>query len=257
MVKNAVLETGLNLHGKRALVTGGSRGIGKVIAQRLIAAGAAVVTAARTPGEPVPGSTFLKADIRSVGGVRDLAEQAVAELGGIDILVDNAGAARPYPGGPLDIDDAEWRDALDINYLAAVRLDAALAPRMAAAGSGVIVHISSTTALTPQPAVLHYAAAKAALIAYSKGLAAELAPKGVRVITVSPGQVTSPGADALRLELAGAAGLEPASLQSGIPLGRIGAPEDVAELIAFLVSDRASWITGTNIVIDGGETPGL
>jgi NAD(P)-dependent dehydrogenase (short-subunit alcohol dehydrogenase family) len=182
MVKNSYLEaippTSLkaDLHDKRALVTGGTRSIGIAITQRLTAAGATVITAARTPGQQEsPGSRFLKADIRTIEGVQTLAEEATAELGGIDILINNAGAARPYPSGVLSIKDDEWRDALDINYLASVRLDAAVVPGMIEAGSGVIVHISSSAALTPIPALLHYGAAKAALIAYSKGLSAELA----------------------------------------------------------------------------------
>ena len=243
------------LDGRRALVTGGSRGLGAAIAQRLLDAGASVVVAARaaTPDTPA-GAKFVTADVRTRDSVRALADAALEQLGGLDILVDNAGAARFYPDGTGAIPDAEWQDALDINFLAAVRLDAALLPHLRERG-GSIVHISSSVTLAPIGPALHYASAKAALAAYSRGLALEQAPHGVRVNAVSPGNVASPGADVARQSLAEPIGVDPATLLANAPLGRGGVPSDVAELVGFLVSDRASWITGRDFVIDGGEFP--
>ncbi|HEV7787557.1 MAG TPA: SDR family oxidoreductase [Pseudonocardia sp.] len=244
------------LEGKRALVTGGSRGLGAAIVQRLLDAGATVVAAARstTPDTPA-GAKFVTADLRTRDSVRALADAALEQLGGVDILVDNAGAARFYTEGSLAIPDEEWQDALDINFRAAVRLDAALLPQMRERGAGAIVHISSAVTLAPGGAFLHYAAAKAALATYSRGLALEQAPKGIRVNTISPGNVASPGADAARRTIADAAGIDPAALTTNVPLGRGGRATDVADLVGFLVSARSSWITGRDFVIDGGEFP--
>ena len=249
-------STTRELDGKRALVTGGSRGLGAAIAQRLIDAGATVLAAARsaTPDTPA-GAKFVTADLRTPAGVRALADTALEQLGGVDILVDNAGAARVYAEGSGTIPDEEWRDALDINFLAAVRLDAALLPQMRERGSGVIVHISSAVTLDPPGQFLHYAAAKGALSTYSRGLAIEQAPRGVRVNAISPGNVASPGADVARRDLAASLGVDPATVGSNAPLGRGGVPSDVAELVGFLVSDRAAWITGRDFTIDGGEFP--
>ncbi len=181
--------------------------------------------------------------------------RATEILGGVDILVNNAGAARAWPKGTLTIEDEGWVDALSANYLLAVRLSAALLPGMIARNSGVIVNISTVAALIPVPTLAHYGAAKAALNAYSKSLAAEVAPHGVRVNLVVPGNVTTPGADKIRGDFATAFGVEASALTANIPLGRVGAPTDVAAMVGFLVSDRAAWITGTSFVVDGGETP--
>ncbi|HZZ50894.1 MAG TPA: SDR family oxidoreductase [Pseudonocardia sp.] len=244
------------LAGRRALVTGGSRGIGAAIARRLIDAGATVVTAARTATDDTPPkSTFIPADLRTAAGVRELAEAAVEQLGGVDILIDNAGAGRLFPQGTLSIPDEHWQESLDINLLAAIRLDAALLPGMRERGTGSIVHISSTVVHDPQAPFLHYTAAKAALNAYSRGLALEQAPAGIRVNAVLPGNVTTPGADVVRKDIADATGTDAAAVLDSIPLGRIGQPEDIAEMVAFLVSDRASWITGRLFTVDGGGFP--
>jgi len=245
----------LELDGKRALVTGGSRGLGAAITQRLLDAGATVVAAARsaTPDTPA-GAKFVPADLRSPRSVRALADAALEQLGGLDILIDNAGAGRIHTDGALAIPDEEWQDALDINFLAAVRLDAALLPHLRERG-GAVIHISSAVTLDPAGPFLHYASAKAALATYSRGLALEQAPHGVRVNTISPGNVASPGADVVRHDIAAAAGVDPSALVANVPLGRGGVPTDVAELVGFLVSDRASWITGRDFVIDGGQFP--
>ncbi|MDO9407954.1 SDR family oxidoreductase [Patulibacter sp.] len=243
--------------GRRAVVTGGSRGIGAAIVQRLLDGGATVVTSARTRTDVTPeGATFIAGDVSTLAGVRTLAAAALDVLGGVDLVVNNAGAARAHLGGADAIPDEEWIDALDLNYLSVVRLTNALLPALRESGEGAaVVNVSSVAALTPPPALIHYGAAKAALISYGKALASELAPVGIRVSTVTPGNVLTPGADAIRQDFADALGVSLAETTGAIPLGRPGDPRDIAEAVAFLASDRAQWITGTNLIVDGGEHP--
>ena len=243
--------------GKRAIVTGGSRGIGAAVVQRLLDGGASVVTTARNPTDETPGAaTFIAGDISTPAGVLAFAATALEALGGVDVVVNNAGAARPHLGGISSIPDEEWLDALDLNYLSAVRINNALLPALRRAGAGsVIVNISTGAALTPSPPLAHYGAAKAALNAYSKALAAELAPAGIRVTTIVPGNVLTPGADAIRQTIADAMGASLADTTAGIPLGRPGDPRDIAEAVAYLASDRAQWVTGATLTVDGGELP--
>jgi NAD(P)-dependent dehydrogenase (short-subunit alcohol dehydrogenase family) len=161
------------------------------------------------------------------------------------------------------LDDGEWRRALDLNLFPAVRLDRALLPAMLGQGSGVIIHVTSIQRVMPLPeATLAYAAAKAALANYSKGLSKEVSPKGIRVVRVSPGWVETEAAVGLVNELAAKAGTDyegarKALMDSlgGIPIGRPARPREVAELIVFLASPRAAAITGTEYVIDGGTVP--
>lgn len=234
-------------------MTGGSRGIGAAIVQRLLDGGAQVVTSARRHTDTTPpAATFVEGDVSTQAGAHALTEAALGELGGIDLLVNNAAAARLHPDGASSIPDEEWQDALDLNYLSAVRVTDALLPALRLSGPGAaIVNISSATAFVPEPAMAHYAAAKAALNAYGTALSKELGPLGIRVTTVVPGDVLTPGADTIR----GDAGITADDLAAGIPLGRPGDPRDIAEAVAFLASDRAQWITGTTLHVDGGALP--
>jgi NAD(P)-dependent dehydrogenase (short-subunit alcohol dehydrogenase family) len=242
---------------KRVIVTGGSRGLGAAIVQRLLDGGATVVATARRATDETPtAATFIQGDIGSLGGVQTFVAAALAELGGLDIVVNNAGAARAHTGGIASIPDEEWLDALAVNYLSAVRINNAVLPALREAGAGsAIINISSGAALTPAPPLAHYGAAKAALNAYGKALAAELAPAGIRVATISPGNVLTPGADVIRQNFADAQGVSLHQTTAGIPLGRPGDPRDIAEAVAYLASDRAQWITGANLIVDGGELP--
>jgi NAD(P)-dependent dehydrogenase (short-subunit alcohol dehydrogenase family) len=243
--------------GKRVIVTGGSRGIGAAVAQRFLAGGASVVVTARSATDDTPGAaTFLTGDISTLAGVQTFTAAALDVLGGVDVIVNNAGAARGHLGGISTIPDEEWIDALNLNYLSAVRVTNALLPALREAGAGsAIVNVSSAAALIPAPPVAHYAAAKAALNAYGKALAAELAPAGIRVATVVPGNVLTPGADAMRQGFADAMGVSLADVTAGIPLGRPGDARDIAEAVTYLASDRAQWVTGITLTVDGGELP--
>lgn len=242
------------LAGKRALVTGGTRGIGAAVVRQLLDAGAEVLTTARSVTAAVPeGAIFVAADVRTWAGAEALATAAQDTLGGVDILVHNAGGAQPYPSA-LNIPDEAWQDALDLNFLASVRLDSLLAPGMRERRSGMIVHISSAAVPTVAPPFLHYTTAKAALENYSRGLAAELAPFGIRVNTVSPGRTATPGGEATREQWARLE-MGPGQDNTTPPLGRDGQPDDIAHVVLFLVSHRASWLTGSSLVVDGGEFP--
>jgi NAD(P)-dependent dehydrogenase (short-subunit alcohol dehydrogenase family) len=250
--------------GKRALVTGGTKGIGEAIARRLAAGGATVATTARSPlpaGEHQ--NLFVQADISTAEGVQWVVGQVMERLGGVDLLINNVGGSSAPSGGFAVLDDDEWDAALNANLLAAVRFDRALLPGMIERGTGVIIHISSIQRRMPlYQATLAYAAAKAALTTYSKGLSNEVGPKGVRVTSIAPGFIETMAATGLIKTLAAEAGSDFATARQGlidslggIPIGRPGLPEEVAELVAFLASDRAASIAGTEYVIDGGTVP--
>jgi NAD(P)-dependent dehydrogenase (short-subunit alcohol dehydrogenase family) len=252
------------LKGKIAIVTGGTKGIGKAIANRLEASGATVVVTARTrPNDLNPNHYYIKADVTKSNEAAYLADEILTKYGRADILINNLGGLTAPAGGYSTLTDADWEQELQLNLFTALRLDKALAPKMAVQKSGVIVHISSIAGLQPLWHLnMAYAASKAALNSYSKALAAELAPQGVRVLTVSPGATKTPPMEKFIEDYATGAGIgieeaiqQLLSATGGIPMGRMAAPEEVAELIAFLVSDRAAYITGSNYHINGGSLP--
>ena len=253
----------LELDGRRALVTGGTRGIGEAVAARLREAGATVLTTARTRPGDLPDNLFVAAEITTAEGCATVADAVRDRLGGIDIIVHVVGGSSAPAGGFAVLDDGEWRRALDLNLFPAVRLDRALLPIMLEQGSGVIIHVTSIQRQLPLPdATIAYAAAKAALSNYSKGLSKEVSPKGIRVVRVSPGWVETEAAVGLVKELAKKMGTDDqvarqALMDSlgGIPIGRPARSKEVADLVAFLASPRAASITGTEYVIDGGTVP--
>jgi NAD(P)-dependent dehydrogenase (short-subunit alcohol dehydrogenase family) len=255
----------LGLNGRTAVVTGASRGIGLAVTRGLVAEGVRVTAGA------LKSSAELD-ELAGTGLVRGV-EVNLADPGGpatlvgaagdrIDILVNNVGAAPPRPGGFAEITDEDWQSTLTLDLMAAVRATRAALPVMIAAGKGAIVNISSVNAFLPDPGVMDYSAAKAALANFSKSLSKEVGAHGIRVNTISPGPVATDlwlGDHGVAATVGRATGARPEDVQSQaaqqMVTGRFSRPEEIADLVLVLASDRTANVTGADITIDGGLTP--
>jgi NAD(P)-dependent dehydrogenase (short-subunit alcohol dehydrogenase family) len=242
------------LSGKIALVTGGTKGTGRAIAQRLKNAVAQVIITARNqPETPDTDLHFIAADLSKSEDAAKVAVEVLEKFGRLDILVNNLGSSETPGGGFAVLSNTDWEETLQANLLAPVRLDKAFLPQMLENKSGVIIHIASIQGKLPlYDSTLPYAAAKAGLINYSKGLSKEVSSKGVRVLTVSPGWIMTEASVRMmeRISESSNISLEEAEKSvmnalGGIPYGRAAKTEEVAEFVGFLVSQRAGYLTGT------------
>ena len=214
-------------NGARAVVTGGAHGIGRAVVRRLADGGASVVTAdIKAPPEIGTTEFFVEADISSATGVADIARFSLEKWGAVDHVVHVVGGSPAVPEGLLGIDDAAWLEAFNLNVFGAVRLDRALVPSMIEQGRGSIVHVTSIARRQPMVPTMAYSAAKAALAAYSKAAAKQLAPLGVRVNAVAPGFIETEGARGL---------VQDVSLSTGLAL-------DEAGLCSWKPSARRRWV---------------
>lgn len=249
----------VSLEGKRALITSGTRGAGAATVSLFRQLGAQILTNARSRPEELPAEMFVAADLTTPGGCAELVKAVQERLGGVDIIVHMLGGSSAPPGGYEALTDEEWRKELDLNLMPPIRLDRELVPGMTARGQGVVIHVTSIQRVMPLPeATMAYAAAKAALSSYSKSLSKLVSPKGVRVVRVSPGWIATEASLDLAKRLGGDVERGKQMIMDslgGIPIGRPADPDEVASLIAFLSSDRAGSITGTEYVIDGGTVP--
>lgn len=258
------MKLDMGLEGKRALVTGGTKGVGRAVVAALHALGMDVLATARKAGEGLPeGVHFVSADITTAEGCARISEAVRERMNGVDVIVHVAGGSSAPAGGFSVLGEAEWQTELNLNLLPAVRLDRALLPAMIAQRSGVVIHITSIQSVLPLPeATTAYASAKAALSVYSKSLSKEVAAHGIRVVRVSPGWIATEASVDLISRIAAENGTDHAAAErvlmqsiGGIPLGRPSRPEEVADLVSFLASARAGAITGAEFVIDGGTVP--
>jgi len=260
----------LELNGKTALVTGGSKGIGRAIALALAREGARVAICARessalettareirtaTGAEIVP----LVGDLSLLAETGRVADETAARLGRIDILVNNAGAIRG--GDFLKIPDEQWIGDWNLKLLGYVRMSRAVFPLMQAQGGGRICNVVGAAARNPTASYLPGGVANAGLVNFTKGLADLGAPANILVTAVSPAATATSRWDMLMVQQARAAGKAPdayrAEAESAYPLKRIARPEDVADLVCFLVSGRAAFLTGICVTVDGGSTRGV
>ncbi len=254
----------LNLAGKVAVVTGASKGIGLAVVRSLAAEGADVAAGARTAAdEPETGGPGrihpVAVDLTDPDGPAQLVAEAVERFGGVDILVNNVGAVRPRLDGFLALTDADWEQTWAINFLAAVRTTRAALPHLLDRAPSTIVTVVSVNAFLPDPGVVDYSAAKGALANLSKSLSKEYGPRGVRINTVSPGPVETAlwlGDDGVAATVArgGNGDAQTVAKQAAAQAvtGRFTRPQEVADVVLLLASDRAGNITGTDVVIDGG-----
>lgn len=254
----------LELAGKVAVVTGASKGIGLAITQALVDEGVHVIAGARDTTEELDALTdggrvqYVNVDLSTADGAAELVETATAR-GRLDILINNVGAVTPRLTGFLDVTDEQWLFSLTLNLMAAVRSTRAALPTMLTAGHGVIVTTSSVNAFLPDPNVIDYSAAKAALTNFCKSLSKEVGPKGIRVNTVSPGPVATElwlGDRGVAATVAAVSGRTAATVAADAAdqsvTGRFTRPTEIADLVLFLASEKAANITGADFTIDGG-----
>ncbi|MFF4594373.1 SDR family oxidoreductase [Amycolatopsis sp. NPDC001319] len=252
----------LLLRGKTALVTGASRGIGLAVTRALVEEGVQVVAAARNVDgdlKDLPVET-VAVDLGTPDGAARVVEEAVARVGGIDILVNNVGAVRPRPDGFASVTDEDWLATLNLDFMSAVRTTRAALPSLLER-TGAIVTVCSVNATLPDPLVIDYSAAKAACLSFFKSLSKEVGARGVRVNTVSPGPVATDlwlGKGGVAETVGGAVGAEPGNVAAKAAAdsvtGRFTRPEEVADLVTFLASGRVGNLTGADIILDGGLT---
>ncbi|WIX82679.1 SDR family oxidoreductase [Amycolatopsis carbonis] len=252
----------LLLRGKTALVTGASRGIGLAVTRALVGEGVQVVAAARNVGGDLgelPVET-VAVDLGTPDGAARVVEEAVARVGGIDILVNNVGAVQPRPDGFTSVTDEDWLATLNLDFMSAVRTTRAALPSLLER-TGAIVTVCSVNATLPDPLVIDYSAAKAACLSFFKSLSKEVGARGVRVNTVSPGPVATDlwlGKGGVAETVGGAVGAEPGNVAAKAAAdsvtGRFTRPEEVADLVTFLASGRVGNLTGADIILDGGMT---
>lgn len=262
----------LQLSGKTAIVTGGSAGIGLAIAKALYSEGVNVVIAARNPErleqavstiESLPSSGAkvipISADLSQAEGVEKVVSTALEQLGQIDIVINNAGSARA--GAFLDLGDDAFLDAWNLKLLGYIRLVRAILPHLQSRRDGRIVNIIGGAGRTPRPSFLPGGTTNAALLNFTRGISKELAQHNIRINAISPGLTATERAQSLAQQNAQSQGVSVEEVKAeslkAIPLGKIVKPEEIAALALFLVSDLASSITGAEILVDGGQTPGV
>jgi len=258
----------LGLKGKKALITGGSKGIGLATAVRLILEGADVAICARSKEgldeadaiireRTGRGALLIQADVSTREGCERAVAETVQAYGGLDILINNAGtsAARPFE----DISPEEWAGDLDLKLHAAINCSRAAIPHMKRAGGGAIVNVTASRAKTPGASSMPSSVSRAAGMALTKAMSKDLGPYGIRVNTVCIGTIRSAQVERMWKAQAPDRTWEEYARDPGhgIPLGRIGDADEAANVIAFLVSEAASYVTGTSVNIDGGQAAAL